>query len=370
MARKLKSDKVLFIAALLLVCTSVVMVYSASAAIAIYKLDESYYFMTRQALWAVLGVAGLAIAMRIDYRAYRNELLVYGLLGIIGLALVYVLLFGTPRGGATRWLNIGVLGIQPSEFAKIACAIFTAMILERRMHRINEVRYSILPIAVVVLPTALLIYKEPDFGTAASLMLMVVVMLFAAGLNYRYLIGAAFAGLPILFFLAVSEGYRVGRIVAFINPDADPTGKYGYQAKQSVIAVGSGGIFGLGLTNGLQKMFYLPESHTDFIYAVISEELGIIGATGVLICFCVIAWRGLRIAMRAEDQFGAFVALGLTTMICAQALINISVVLSLLPTKGIPLPLVSAGGSSLIVSLLGIGILLNISQHSTNHVDA
>jgi len=202
------------------------------------------------------------------------------------------------------------------------------------------------------------------------LMLMVVVMLFAAGLNYRYLIGAAFAGLPILFFLAVSEGYRVGRIVAFINPDADPTGKYGYQAKQSVIAVGSGGIFGLGLTNGLQKMFYLPESHTDFIYAVISEELGIIGATGVLICFCVIAWRGLRIAMRAEDQFGAFVALGLTTMICAQALINISVVLSLLPTKGIPLPLVSAGGSSLIVSLLGIGILLNISQHSTNHVDA
>jgi len=369
-ARKLKSDKVLFIAALLLVCTSIVMVYSASAAIAIDQLDESYYFMTRQALWAVLGVTGLAIAMRLDYRAYRNELLVYGLLGIVGLALVYVLLFGTTRGGAARWLNVGSLGIQPSELAKIACALFTAMILERRMHRINEVRYSILPIALVVLPTALLIYKEPDFGTAASLILMVMVMLFAAGLNYRYLIGAALAGLPVLCFLAISEGYRLARIVAFFNANADPTGKYSYQAKQSMIAVGSGGIFGLGLTNGLQKMFYLPQSHTDFIYAVISEELGIIGATSVLICFCVIAWRGLRIAMRAEDQFGAFMALGLTTMICVQALINISVVLSMMPTKGIPLPLVSAGGSSLIVSLIAIGMLLNISQHSTDAVEA
>jgi cell division protein FtsW len=369
-ARKLKSDKVLFIATLLLVCTSIVMVYSASAAIASDKLDESSYFMTRQALWAVLGVAALAIAIRIDYRAYRNELLVYGVLGVIGLALVYVLLFGTPRGGATRWLNVGVLGIQPSEFAKIACAIFTAMILDRRMHRINEVRYSILPIAVVVLPIALLIYKEPDFGTAAALMLIVGVMLFAAGLHYRYLIGAALAGLPILFFLAISEAYRFDRILAFFNPDADPTGKFGYQAKQSMIAVGSGGVFGLGLTNGIQKMFYLPESHTDFIYAVISEELGIIGASAVLICFCVIAWRGLRIAMRAEDQFGTFVALGLTTMICAQAFINISVVLNLLPTKGIPLPLVSAGGSSMIVSLLAIGVLLNISQHATDHVEA
>jgi cell division protein FtsW len=304
------------------------------------------------------------MAMRIDYRAYRNERLVYGLLGIVGLALVYVL-FGEPVNGARRWLNLGGLGIQPSEFAKIACALFTALMLERRMHRINDVRYSMLPLAIVVGSAVVLIGQEPDVGTAASLVLMLVVMIFAAGLNYRYLIGATLAALPLAYVVIISASYRLGRFMAFLDPDASAQG-FGYQAKQSIIAVGSGGIFGLGLTNGLQKMSYLPESHTHFIYAVISEELGLIGATAVLICFCVIGWRGLRIAVRADDQFGAFMAIGLTTMICAQALINISVVLSLLPTKGIPLPLVSAGGSSMIVSLIGVGMLLNISQHSTN----
>jgi cell division protein FtsW len=232
------------------------------------------------------------------------------------------------------------------------------------MHRIDEPSYSLLPIGLVVGAMVALIYKQPDFGTAASIVLIAVTMIFAAGLSYKYLIGGAVALVPILALFMISASYRLDRILAFLNPELDPTG-VGYQARQSLISIGAGGIFGRGLTAGIQKNGFLPEPHTDFIFAVIGGELGLIGATGFLICFCVIAWRGLRIALRAPDAFGGFVALGLTTMICAQALINMSVALSLVPTKGIPLPLVSSGGSSLIVSLLGIGILLNISQHET-----
>lgn len=362
MARKLKSDKVLFIATLLLVCASIVMVYSASAMIALDEKNDSYHFVTRQALWAVLGIAGLAVAMRVDYRAYRNDAFIYGLLGIVGVMLVAVLFTG-PINGAQRWLNVGSLGIQPSEFAKVVCVLFTAMVLERRMHRIDELRYSLLPIAIVVGILLALILKEPDYGTAASLILIVVVMIVAAGLNRRYLAGAVLVGLPALYLLMIMAPYRVRRITSFLDPEADPFGD-GWQAIQSMIAMGTGGIFGRGLTAGVQKLFYLPYPHTDFIFSVIGEELGLIGTTSVLICFCVIAWRGLRIALRSDDAFGAFVALGLTTMIFAQALINMSVVLNLMPTKGIPLPLVSSGGSSLLISLVGIGVLLNISQHS------
>lgn len=363
MARKLKSDKVLFITALLLVCASIVMVYSASAVIAQKEEGDSYHYVIRQAMFAVVGIAALAVAMRVDYRAYRNEKFIYGVLGGVGLMLVAVL-FRSPINGAQRWLSLGGIGLQPSEFAKIACVLLTALVLERRMHRINELRYALLPIAIGVGGVLALILKQPDMGTAAALMLIVVSMIFAAGLNYRYVAGAIVLAVPALFILAMSAEYRVRRIMAFLDPESDPQGA-GYQAYQSIIAVGSGGIFGRGLNEGLQKLFFLPEPHNDFIFAVIGEELGLIGASCVVICFAVIAWRGLRIALRSEDAFGAFVALGLTAMICAQALINMCVVLSLMPTKGIPLPLMSAGGSSLLVSLIGVGVLLNISQHAT-----
>jgi cell division protein FtsW len=300
--------------------------------------------------------------MRIDYRAYRNEAFIYGLVGVIGVLLVAVF-FAHERNGAKRWLGSNSVGIQPSEFAKIVCIFFTAMMLERRMHRIDDVRYSLLPIGLVVGGMVVLVAKEPDMGTAITLLLVAATMIFAAGLSYRYLFGALLIGLPALVVFIISADYRVRRVLVFFDPDRDPL-KEGYQPTQSMLAVGSGHIFGRGLTNGVQKLAYLPYPHTDFIYAVIAEELGIIGATAVLLCFCVIAWRGVRIALRAEDPFGAFMALGLTTMVCAQAFINISVVLNLVPTKGIPLPLVSFGGSSLLVSLIAIGVLLNISQHS------
>jgi cell division protein FtsW len=273
-------------------------------------------------------------------------------------------LFSAPINGTRRWFAVGGLGIQPSELAKVACVFFTALMLERRMHRIDDLSYSLLPIGLILGLVVALILLQPDFGTSISLALVVAVMVFAAGLHYRYFVGLALVALPAIYIVLVSAPYRRRRLLAFWDPWADPLGD-GFQIIQSLVAVGTGGVFGRGLMAGVQKLFYLPEPHTDFIYAVISEELGLVGATAILICFCVIAWRGLRIAARAEDTFGSFVALGLTTMIAAQAFVNISVVLGLMPTKGIPLPLVSFGGSSLLINLLGMGVLLNISQHES-----
>jgi cell division protein FtsW len=365
MARKLKADRVMFTATLLLVFASIIMVYSASALVALERFQQPYLFVIRQVMWAVLGIAALWVAMHVDYRTYRNDAFIWALIGVVALTLLGVL-FSAPVNGTRRWLGIGGLGIQPSEFAKIACVLFTALILERRMHRIDELSYSLLPIAIVVGPMVALILLEPDFGTAMALLLIVVAMVFAAGLHYRYLIGTLLVVLPAVYVVLVSAPYRRRRLLAFWDPWADPLGD-GFQIIQSLIAVGTGGVFGRGLMAGVQKLFYLPEPHTDFIYAVIGEELGLIGATTTLVCFCLIAWRGLRITMRAQDAFGAFVALGMTTMIVVQAFVNMSVVLGLMPTKGIPLPLVSAGGSSLVVSLVGMGVLLNISQHETAH---
>jgi cell division protein FtsW len=362
-ARTLKYDKVLFTATLLLVCASIVMVYSASALVALERYQQPYLFVTRQVMWAVLGLALLAVAMRVDYRTYRNDTFVWTLIGLVTLTLIAVL-FSAPINGTRRWFGFGGLGVQPSELAKIACVFFTALVLERRMHRIDELSYSLLPIGIVVGVLVGLILLQPDFGTAISLLLIVVAMVFAAGLNYRYLVGAALVALPAIYLVLISASYRRRRLFAFWDPWADPLGD-GFQIIQSLIAVGTGGLFGRGLMEGVQKLFYLPEPHTDFIFAVIGEELGLIGATGVLACFCLIAWRGLRISLRAEDGFGSFVALGITSMVVVQAFVNMSVVLGLMPTKGIPLPLVSAGGSSMLISLLGTGVLLNISQHES-----
>ncbi|MBI2834850.1 MAG: putative lipid II flippase FtsW [Acidobacteria bacterium] len=364
MARKLKSDKLLFLVTLLLVGASVVMVYSASAVLAMDRFKQPYLFLFKQITWATLGVFLLALMMRIDYRNYKQPVVIWTALGVVVAALVAVL-FSPPINGTRRWFAVANIGVQPSELAKMAAILFTAAILERRMDRIDEPSYALLPIGAVVGLMGCLILLEPDFGTAVSLALVAGVMIFAAGINYRYLAALFLALVPALYIVLMSASYRRRRMLAFLNPWSDPLGD-GFQIIQSLIAVGGGGVFGRGLMGGIQKLFYLPEPHTDFIYAVISEELGLIGATAVLICFVVITWRGLRIASRAPDRFGAFLALGLTMMMSVQAFVNISVVLSLLPTKGIPLPFVSAGGSSLLINLLGMGMLLNISQHASS----
>lgn len=363
MARKLKSDRVLFIATVLLVFLGVLMVYSASEVLARTRYGDSYLFLRKQLMWAALGLGSLALVMRIDYRTYRQPLFVWSSLAFVALALVLVL-FSAPINNARRWFSIGGLGIQPSELTKLSVIFFVAWFLERRLHRVNDVRYAIAPIAVILLPLVALVLLEPDFGTSMMIALIAAAMIFAAGLDYGYFVGTALLALPALAFLVLSTPYRFRRLMTFWNPWADPRGD-GFQIIQSLIAVGTGGWTGKGLTQGVQKLFYLPEPHTDFIYAVIGEELGLIGVVLTLLCFCVIAWRGCRIAASAPDAFGSLVAIGLTTMIALQALVNISVVLSLMPTKGIPLPLVSSGGSSLLISLVGMGVLLNVSQHAS-----
>lgn len=364
MARKLKSDKLLFTAMLLLVCTSVVMVYSASAVVAMERSDDPYLYLFKQLTWALIGLCLVPFIMRIDYRTYRQPIVIWTVLAVVGIALLAVL-FGRPVKGATRWLNIAGLGLQPSEFAKLAVILFTAALLERRMDRINEPSHALLPIGLVVGAIVGLVLVEPDLGTAVSILMIAAVMVFASGISYRYLLGLFLAGLPAFYFIVMRSEYRRRRVFAFLDPEADPLGA-GYQILQSKMAIGTGGVFGRGLMDGVQKLFYLPEPHNDFIYSVIAEELGLIGATIVLVCFCVITWRGLRTSLRAPDRFGAFLALGLTTMVAFQAFFNISVVLGLLPTKGIPLPLMSYGGSSLLINLVGMGVLLNVSQHASS----
>jgi cell division protein FtsW len=367
MARKLKSDKLLFIATLVLVCASLVMVYSASAVLALDKNQHPSFFLFKQATFALLGLVLMPVLMRVDYRHYRQPIVLWTALGLVGLALVAVL-FGPRINGARRWFGIAGIGVQPSEFAKLAMIFFVAAILERRMDRIDDVRHSLLPVAIVLGGVVGLIMLQPDLGTAVSIIVIVGAMVFAAGINYRYIAGLLLVSLPAAYIVLMSADYRQRRIRVFLDPWSDPLGD-GFQVIQSLIAVGTGGLFGRGLMAGVQKLFYLPYPETDFIYAVIGEELGLLGTTVVLACFCVIAWRGLRTAMRAPDRFGAFLALGLTAMVVVQAFINMSVVLGLLPTKGIPLPFVSFGGSSLLMSMIGMGILLNVSQYaSSTHV--
>ena len=368
MARKLKSDKLLFMATLALVCASLVMVYSSSAVIGLEQYKQRpTLFLFKQATFALLGLALMQVLMRVDYRRYRQPAVIWTLLGLAGFALVAVL-FGSRINGARRWFNVAGVGVQPSEFAKLVVVFFVAALLERRMDRIDDLRYSLLPVGIVLGCVVALIMLQPDLGTALSIILIVGAMVFAAGINYRYIVGLLLVSLPAAYIVLMSADYRRRRMMVFLEPWSDPLGD-GFQVIQSLIAVGTGGVFGRGLMAGVQKLYYLPYPHTDFIYAVIGEELGLIGTTVILACFCIIAWRGLRTAMRAPDRFGAFLALGLTAMVIVQAFFNISVVLGLLPTKGIPLPFVSFGGSSLLMSMLGMGILLNVSQHaSASHV--
>src|SRR5262245_9401146 len=262
MARKLKSDWILFVATILLVALSVVMVYSASAVVALQRYQQPYLFLTKQLMWAVLGTAFVLIVMRIDYRNYREPVFVWTCLGAVTLALLAVL-FSPPVNNARRWFAVGGLGVQPSELAKLAAIFFMAALLERRMHRINEVRYALLPIGAVVLGLMGLILLEPDFGTAMSLAVVAGVMVFAAGINYAYIVGAMVAALPAIAVLVITSPYRLRRMLAFLNPWDDPRDT-GFQIIQSLIAVGTGGVSGRGLMGGVQKLFYLPEPHTDF----------------------------------------------------------------------------------------------------------
>jgi cell division protein FtsW len=363
MARKLKSDKVLFLAVLFLVCVSAVMVCSASAGAALKNNWDVTRLLFKQTTWVVVGSLLMGVTMRIHYRTYQQPFVIWSGLGIVAVALLLILFIAPEINGSKRWFRIGDVGIQPSELAKLAVILFVSDLLARRMERVNEPAAVIVPTGVVVGVLSALILLQPDLGTAVFLVLVSGILIFSAGLSYTYLTGLAAVLGPTVATLIVTSEYRWERVKAWLDPWHDPQDA-GFQIIQSLLAVGTGGLSGRGFMRGLQKNGFLPEPQTDFIYAVISEEFGLIGATVVLLAFFVIAWRGYAIATRMPDRFGAFLALGLTTLIVAQALVNMSVVLGILPNKGLPLPFISAGGSSMLISMLAMGILLNVSQHA------
>jgi cell division protein FtsW len=365
MARTLKSDRWLFLATMLLVGISVVMVYSASAVQAAENTRVPMYFAPwfKQLVAAMLGVGLLFVVVRVDYHTFKRPAVIWSLLAVVA-ALLLVVFFFPPRNGTQRWIAVGGLSLQPSELAKLATILFAAALLERRMHRVNEPAYALLPIALVTLGLAGLVVKEPDLGTTVMIVFTVTAMVFAAGLSYRYVFGVGMLFLTAMMAVTLMFPYQQKRLMTFMDPWRDQLGD-GFQITQSLMAVGSGGVLGRGLMHGVQKLYYLPEAHNDFIYAVVAEELGLWGTTVMLLLFGFIAWRGLRIALAAPDRFGALLAIGITCMVAVQALVNMSVVLAMVPTKGIPLPLVSNGGSSLLINIFAVGILLNISQQSS-----
>ncbi|MBZ5695757.1 MAG: putative lipid II flippase FtsW [Acidobacteriia bacterium] len=366
MPRSVQHDRQLFGVTLALCLIGAVMVFSASAITAREGYGNGYYFLIRQLLWIVLGIAGMFGLMNTDYRKLRQPRVIFTALSVTLVMLIAV--FFLDRSHAThRWIRMGPLGLQPSELAKLVVIFYLAWFLEvRREPRgpgVNNVTRTLLPAVGTVLLMVGLVYKEPDLGTACMIFFIAAVMLFIAGLSYRYIAGAALAAVPLIYIAIASTPYRLQRVEAFLSPGADPQG-HGFQLAQSLIAVGSGGFTGVGLMESRQKLFFLPEAHTDFIFSVICEEIGFIGAAIVLTLFAVYGWRGFVAAMKAPDAFGKFLGIGITAMVVGQALINLSVVLGLLPTKGIPLPFISYGGSSLLGMLLATGVLLNISQHA------
>jgi cell division protein FtsW len=364
MSRKLTYDTWLFGAAMLIVVIGLVMIYSASAIITLQKVgaDKPYYFMTRQCVFLIVGGLVMLFLMHIDTRFLQHPRVIATILGGVTLGLL-VALFSPTINGTHRWIVVPHVGqMQPSELAKPAVILFLAWWLARREEKVNELT-TLIPIATVLGLLAALILREPDFGTAATIVVVAAAMIFTAGIAWRYILLFGMTLIPAAAALAWSAAYRRDRLFTFLNPEADPLGK-GFQAMQSLIALGTGGVRGLGIGNGRQKLFFLPEPHTDFIFSIIGEELGFAGAIALIGLFAFVVWRGFRIARYSQYRFEFYAALGFTLLIAVQALVNISVALCLLPTKGLPLPLVSYGGSSLITSMIAVGVLLNLSQQS------
>src|ERR1041385_2298169 len=363
MAKKLKPDRILFLVTLILVGFGVAMVFSSSAIVAKERFGDPNYFSLKQLISSALGLAVIFLMMKIDYHKYRHPLIVFSTLAIV-VALLLLVFFLAAAANTHRWIQFSGFSVQPSEMAKLALILFLAYLLEKRKGNVNDLAFTLVPVAVVVSLLAGLIVFQPDLGTAVSLLAISVALLFVAGLDLRWIAASIIFGLPLFYLLVFRVKYRRDRILAFMNPWEQPLGR-GFQIIQSLLSVASGGIAGLGFMEGKQKLFYLPEAHTDFIFAVVGEELGLIGTFALLGLFLVFFWRGVRASMRAPDLFGFYLALGITLMVCVQAFINMSVVLGLLPTKGIPLPFLSYGGSSFVVMLAAVGILLNVSQQAS-----
>ncbi|OGX16968.1 MAG: cell division protein FtsW [Omnitrophica WOR_2 bacterium RBG_13_44_8b] len=359
MARKLRIN--LFTVSIVLICIGIVMIFSATSIYAWEKYKDSFFFLKRHLVFLVIGAMLTFLAMVIDYRdlkRYSKPLLIAAFL-----LLILVLIPGVGRevSGARRWFRFKFISFQPSEFANLATIIYVADFIDRKGDYIKEFVKGFLPPVLVLGSVALLILLQPDLGTTLAIGAVVFIMLFVAGVRVSYLLSIILASLPLLVLLIFTVPYRRARILAFLNPWLDPGGS-GFQIIQSQIALGSGGLFGVGLGQSRQKLFYLPAAHTDFIFSIIGEELGLLGTVGIIILFIIFIQQGLKVVKHSSQKFGYFLSLGLVSMISLKAIINIGVSCGVLPTKGLPLPFISYGGSSLIFDMVSVGILMNIAR--------
>jgi cell division protein FtsW len=356
-----RTDIVLLAVTFLLIAFGLVMIYSTSAVLAQERYGDALYFLKRQMLWAAIGLLALWGGRCVPYQVQQRLTMPVVFCTLVALVLVALPQFGTEVGGARRWLRLGPLTIQPSELAKYVLILYIARTLGRGQERLNRFAYGYLPNALMMVLFALFIFSQPDLGTAMLLAATSGILLLIAGVPLPYLGYTALAALPLLYWGLVHVRFRFERLLVFLDPWADPLGR-GYQSVQALLALGQGGLFGIGLGQSQQKLFYLPEAHTDFIFAVIGEELGFIGAMLLMGLFLILLWRILRIALSCHEPFGMYLAFGIFVLLALQITMNLGVVVGLLPTKGLPLPFISLGGSNLLVTLAAIGVVLNIAE--------
>jgi cell division protein FtsW len=357
---RLSVDPILLGAVLALLSLGLVMVYSASAVTALEKTGNGFYFLQRQLVAAALGLLAMAIVLKLGYR--RLARLAYPLLVVTVLLLILVRVpgVGTLVGGARRWIRFPGVSVQPAEIAKLTWVVYLAYSLAKKREKAASFSIGFLPHLLLAGVLVGLCMAEPDFGSAVELLVLLFVLLFAAGTKLSYLVGSVLLALPLAYHAVAHSPYRLARIRAFLDPWAHRH-DVGYQVAQSLISVGSGGFFGLGLGESRQKLFFLPEAHTDFIFSIVGEELGLFGAAAMVLLYGIVVWRGTRAALGASETFGTYLGLGLTALLGAQAVVNMSVAMGMLPTKGLTLPFVSYGGCSLVVSMTAAGALLSLS---------
>ena len=358
-----RPDYALLAITALLVGIGIVAVWSSSFVIGLVRFDDPHYYVTRQVIWAGLGAVLMFTAMKMDYR--RLEPLAVPIIVVAGMMLVAVLLIGQTGGGAKRWIAIGPLAVQPAEFAKLAVIIYVAAWLSGKGEAVRSMLYGLLPFILIVSAVGALIMLQPSLGTTIIILVVTVTMFWVGGATILQMATLSVLGVGAVSAMAILEGYRLERLTAFFNAEGDPLGNR-FQTLQAMIALGNGGVQGLGLGASRGKFFYVPESHTDGVFAIIGEELGIVATVSIIALFVIFMARGYRVAAKARDPFGFYVGTGITTWVIAQALLNAGGITRVIPLTGVPLPFLSSGGSALAAIMLAIGVLLSISRHGND----
>lgn len=360
---KKRYDIILFIATILITIFGIVMIYSASSIWSAYKFHDAFKYVKNQAMFGIIGVVLMLLIRKINYKIYYQKTNTILLVCLILLVLVLIPGIGSIRNGSRSWFGIGGFGIQPSEAAKIGLIMFTSKYLEKSNKFIKDLKKGVIPILAILFLVFGLIMLQPDFGTGMIIVISIIAMLFVAGVNMKFFIAGGILGLVGIVVLILIAPYRMDRITSFLNPWSDPLGT-GFQIIQSLYAIGPGGLLGVGFLNSRQKQFYLPEPQTDFIFSIISEELGIFGILIVAFLFITILWCGFHIALKSKNLFAKYLAFGLIFQMLVQAVLNLMVVIGMIPVTGVTLPFLSYGGSSLLVSMASIGIILNIGKET------